>query len=175
MKTYRNRIVLMITVVLATIVSACGSTSSNTENASTLQSSVVIQEDQVATAPSVKEATTSDNSHLADGIYTTTLVSSPTEFSNTYIVSISFEDDQILIDAAFTQYDDNYKSTDFERALYIIPINKDTIFVSGGGNEDPIEMTRPEFESYIKELMESELGLSISITNGIATKIGIWS
>ncbi len=129
------------------------------------------------TKTSSEETSSAQASTFENGHYTTDLIPEPMEYSFGYVKSISFEADCIVIDASFSYSPDgDYENiTELKKDTYVFMINDETKFLSGGGEDEPTYMEMSEFEEYINDLMESGLGLSITVEDGYVSEIGIWS
>ncbi|MCR4830681.1 MAG: hypothetical protein K5883_04430 [Pseudobutyrivibrio sp.] len=117
------------------------------------------------------------SSDLDDGSYFTNLLTEPAQYMPEYLTSFELKADCIVVDASFSRVEngDYSNKTNFEKKQYTIAIDSNTKFLSGGGEEAPTNMSAAEFGDYIKLCMGSGLGLDITIENGVATEIGIWS
>lgn len=123
------------------------------------------------------ETTSAGESDLADGYYYTNLLSSDPGYTNSYVRSIEYIDGGILIEAAFTQFDESTWDVlgELDNATYFIAVNENTQYMFGGGEEAPDYVSFSEFKSDLSGLMDSGLGLQIKIENGIATEVGVFS
>ncbi|MCR4999395.1 MAG: hypothetical protein K6A05_06090 [Lachnospiraceae bacterium] len=120
----------------------------------------------------VDENITSD---LADGSYSSNFTTDGTYMKT--LKNIEFYDNAIVVEADFDIIDENtYEYVgEIEYGTYTIAIDENTKFVSGGGEAEPEQMTKDEFKEYISNLMDSGLGFGLTIKDGVATQVGIWS
>lgn len=118
---------------------------------------------------------TSGISNLPDGSYNADFVAAPTEYSSHYIKSITVSGDEVILEATIYQYDSNWNTIEIGMGTYVLKINSETKFLSGGGEQDPIYMSKDEFAAYIANMIGSGLGLNFKIKNGYLAQIGIWS
>ncbi|WP_026528198.1 RsiV family protein [Butyrivibrio sp. VCD2006] len=121
-----------------------------------------------------KDYDPADVTTLPDGSYYTSL-STDTTFSEEYVNSVEFIDEGLLIDGSIALKEDDINFKHLGSATYLITTDSSTEYVSGGGDEDNIHMSRDEFKDYISQLMESMLGLQFTIENGVVKTIGIFS
>lgn len=116
-------------------------------------------------------------SDLEDGNYATVLSKKPNPDMGVYATLVEFEDDLMTVDASFRHIfsEDLSDYTVLGKEAYIFVVNSDTQYLTGGGTEEPAYMSKEEFIDYVNDLMNSGLGLHITIEDGIATEVGIWS
>ncbi len=122
------------------------------------------------------DSTTAEEVVLEDGSYYSSLMES-TEFDSQVVKSIDFQDDVVVVEAAFSHFvgEDWDNMIQLENAVYTIPISPDAEYLAGGGEEEPEKMTKDEFVKYISGLMSSGLSFNITIEDGVAVGFGIWS
>ena len=118
---------------------------------------------------------TASLSNLPDGSYNTDIIAAPTEYNSHYIKSIVVSGDEVILEASIYQFDSNWNVIEVGMGTYVLKINSETKFLSGGGEQDPVYMSQDEFGAYISNLIGSGLGLSFKIKNGYLAEIGIWS
>ncbi|WP_026651875.1 hypothetical protein [Butyrivibrio proteoclasticus] len=150
---------------------ASDETSSEDSNAAADASSVYASSE--SSADNGNDSTEASN--LLDGTYNTELRTSPVEGLPYYVKSIEVTGDTIILNAAIYQFDADWNLIDIGMGTYTLKINENTRFLSGGGEDDPTEMSRDEFAIYVVKCADSGLGLSFKIVNGYLSEIGIWS
>lgn len=139
------------------------------------------KEDASQSNDSSEKATTEEKketgtlSNLPDGSYNTDFIAAPTQYSSHYIKSIVVSGDEVILEASIYQFDSNWNVIEVGYGTYVLKINSETKFLSGGGEQDPDYMSKDEFGAYIGNLIGSGLGLSFKIQNGYLAEIGIWS
>lgn len=119
-----------------------------------------------------KEASASAG--LEDGSYTTDLVTEKT-YSPGYVKSITFTDDAIIIEGNFYRYDANWNPVEFGFNKYTFKTNASTKYLSSGGEQDSIQMSRDEYSTYLPGSLGSGLGLTIKLKGGYLESIDIIS
>ncbi|MCR5273222.1 MAG: hypothetical protein K6E13_09620 [Lachnospiraceae bacterium] len=186
----KNKISLAILCALVLTATACGTTEStkeaveteaeSTETATEIASTEAESTETATEIASTEVESTEESaavSDLADGCYETYLLAEPSEFAEQYVSSIEFKDSSVVIDASFFQIENNDwdNRIGVDKNVYTIVLDENTQFTASGGDADPEQMTREEFESYLKDLINSGLGLEIKIENGVATVMDIYS
>ncbi len=127
---------------------------------------------EVAESAEKKEASASAG--LEDGSYTTDLVTEKT-YSPGYVKSITFTDDAIIIEGNFYRYDANWNPVEFGFNKYTFKTNASTQYLSSGGEQDSIQMSRDEYSTYLPGSLGSGLGLTIKLKGGYLESIDIIS
>ncbi len=156
----------------ATDAATSGESSDNATNEDSATDDAVSENSE----DSATDSTTADEAVLEDGSYYSSLMES-TEFDSQVVKSIDFQDDVVVVEAAFSHFigEDWDNMIQLENAVYTIPISPDAEYLAGGGEEEPEKMTKEEFAKYISGLMNSGLSFDITIEDGVAVGFGIWS
>lgn len=125
-------------------------------------------------AESAEKKEASASAGLEDGSYTTDLVTEKT-YSPGYVKSITFTDDAIIIEGNFYRYDANWNPVEFGFNKYTFKTNASTKYLSSGGEQDSIQMSRDEYSTYLPGSLGSGLGLTIKLKGGYLESIDIIS
>ena len=125
-------------------------------------------------AESAEKKEASASAGLEDGSYTTDLVTEKT-YSPGYVKSITFTDDAIIIEGNFYRYDANWNPVEFGFNKYTFKTNASTKYLSSGGEQDSIQMSRDEFAPYLQSQLGGGLGLTIKLKGGYLESIDIIS
>lgn len=125
-------------------------------------------------AESAEKKEASASAGLEDGSYTTDLVTEKT-YSPGYVKSITFTDDAIIIEGNFYRYDANWNPVEFGFNKYTFKTNASTQYLSSGGEQDSIQMSRDEYSTYLPGSLGSGLGLTIKLKGGYLESIDIIS